>query len=197
MAELYYRSIKQYRAGQLAEAREGFRQVLGASSLPAPMKETAQTVPRPDRAGLHPEAGAVRLASAEVVCRRSGNPGTVPWRMEETECGRNQETERVLNRASNKARHGPAKAMARLQGPRKRAVLRAWSDNIGRLQRDRAGPETASRQDTRESAGNSRRSSSIAWMNGKRVPISVRAKAQCLKNGQESGPVVTYIILIS
>jgi predicted CXXCH cytochrome family protein len=43
VAELYYRSIKQYRAGQLVEAREGFRQVLGAGSLPEPMKETAQT----------------------------------------------------------------------------------------------------------------------------------------------------------
>lgn len=43
VAELYYRSIKQYRAGQLVEAREGFRQVLGAGSLPAPMKETAKT----------------------------------------------------------------------------------------------------------------------------------------------------------
>ena len=42
VAELYYSSIKQYRAGQLVEAREGFRQVLDAGSLPAPMKETAQ-----------------------------------------------------------------------------------------------------------------------------------------------------------
>ncbi len=42
VAELYYRSIKQYRAGQLVEAREGLRQVLEAGSLPAPMKETAQ-----------------------------------------------------------------------------------------------------------------------------------------------------------
>ncbi len=42
VAELYYRSLQQYRAGQLVEAREGFRQVLGASSLPAPIKETAQ-----------------------------------------------------------------------------------------------------------------------------------------------------------
>jgi predicted CXXCH cytochrome family protein len=42
VAEIYYSSIKQYRAGQLMEAREGFRQVLGADSLPAPMKETAQ-----------------------------------------------------------------------------------------------------------------------------------------------------------
>ena len=30
VAELYYRSIKQYRAGQLVEAREGLRQVLDA-----------------------------------------------------------------------------------------------------------------------------------------------------------------------
>jgi predicted CXXCH cytochrome family protein len=43
MAELYYRSIKQYHAGQIAEAREGFRQVLADSSIPRPMKETART----------------------------------------------------------------------------------------------------------------------------------------------------------
>ncbi len=42
-AELYYRSIKQYHAGQLMEAREGFHQVLRAGALPGPMKETAQT----------------------------------------------------------------------------------------------------------------------------------------------------------
>jgi len=42
-AELYYRSIKQYHAGQIAEAREGFRQVLADSSIPRPMKETART----------------------------------------------------------------------------------------------------------------------------------------------------------
>lgn len=43
VAELYYRSVKQYRAGQLLEARDGLRQVLGSGSLPAPMKDTAQT----------------------------------------------------------------------------------------------------------------------------------------------------------
>ncbi len=43
MAELYYRSIKLYRAGQVAEAREGFRQVLADNSIPRPMKETART----------------------------------------------------------------------------------------------------------------------------------------------------------
>jgi len=43
MAETYYRSIKQFHAGQFTEARDGFRQVLGASSLPRPMKDTAQT----------------------------------------------------------------------------------------------------------------------------------------------------------
>lgn len=43
VAEQYYRSVKQYRAGQLVEARAGFRQVLSAGSLPEPMKETAQT----------------------------------------------------------------------------------------------------------------------------------------------------------
>ncbi len=42
VAELYYRSIRQYHAGQLVEAREGFRQVLEAESLPGPVKETAQ-----------------------------------------------------------------------------------------------------------------------------------------------------------
>ena len=43
MADLYYRSIKQYHAGQVAEAREGFRRVLADSSTPRPMKETART----------------------------------------------------------------------------------------------------------------------------------------------------------
>jgi predicted CXXCH cytochrome family protein len=43
MAELYYRSIKLYHAGQVAEAREGFRQVLADRSIPGPMKETART----------------------------------------------------------------------------------------------------------------------------------------------------------
>ncbi len=42
VAELYYRSIQKYRDGELTEAREGFRQVLRAGSIPAPMKETAQ-----------------------------------------------------------------------------------------------------------------------------------------------------------
>jgi len=43
MAELYYRSLKQYHAGQVAEARTGFRQVLADGSIPRPMKETART----------------------------------------------------------------------------------------------------------------------------------------------------------
>ncbi len=43
MAELYYRSIKLYHAGQGAEAREGFRRVLADSSIPRPMKETARS----------------------------------------------------------------------------------------------------------------------------------------------------------
>jgi predicted CXXCH cytochrome family protein len=43
VAEIYYRSIKQYHAGQLAEAREGFRQVLETGALPGPMKDTVQT----------------------------------------------------------------------------------------------------------------------------------------------------------
>ncbi len=41
-ADLYYRSIKMYHAGQVAEAREGFRQVLADDSVPKPMKETAR-----------------------------------------------------------------------------------------------------------------------------------------------------------
>jgi predicted CXXCH cytochrome family protein len=43
LAETYFRSIRQYHAGQLAEAREGFRQVLETGTLPEPMKETVQT----------------------------------------------------------------------------------------------------------------------------------------------------------
>ncbi|MGE5193879.1 MAG: cytochrome c3 family protein, partial [Deltaproteobacteria bacterium] len=43
MAELYYHSIKLYHAGHVAEAREGFRQVLADHSIPGPMKETART----------------------------------------------------------------------------------------------------------------------------------------------------------
>jgi predicted CXXCH cytochrome family protein len=43
LAETYFRSIRQYQAGQLAEAREGFRQVLETGTLPEPMKETVQT----------------------------------------------------------------------------------------------------------------------------------------------------------
>ncbi|MCL5280210.1 MAG: cytochrome c3 family protein [Planctomycetes bacterium] len=43
IAELYYRSIKLYHAGQVAEAREGFRQVLADHFIPGPMKETART----------------------------------------------------------------------------------------------------------------------------------------------------------
>jgi predicted CXXCH cytochrome family protein len=40
-AELYYRSIRQYHAGRLREAREGFFQALKAGVLPDPMRETA------------------------------------------------------------------------------------------------------------------------------------------------------------
>ncbi len=43
IAELYYRSIKLYQAGQVAEAQEGFRQVLADNTSPRPMKETART----------------------------------------------------------------------------------------------------------------------------------------------------------
>lgn len=43
MAELYYRSIKLYHAGQVAEARKGFRQVLADNSIPRPMRETARS----------------------------------------------------------------------------------------------------------------------------------------------------------
>jgi len=42
VAEIYYRSINQYHAGQLAQARDGFRQILNDRSLPKPMKETVQ-----------------------------------------------------------------------------------------------------------------------------------------------------------
>lgn len=42
MTEIYYRSLQQYRAGQLAPAREGFRQVLQSGALPQPMRETAR-----------------------------------------------------------------------------------------------------------------------------------------------------------
>ncbi len=40
-AELYYRSIKQYHAGRLREAREGFFEALKTGLLPDPMRETA------------------------------------------------------------------------------------------------------------------------------------------------------------
>ncbi len=42
-AELYYRSIKQYHAGRLREAREGFFEALKTGLLPDPMRDTAQT----------------------------------------------------------------------------------------------------------------------------------------------------------
>lgn len=42
-AELYYRSIKQYHAGKLREAREGFFEALKTGLLPAPMRDTART----------------------------------------------------------------------------------------------------------------------------------------------------------
>jgi len=42
-ADLYYRSIKLYHGGQVAEAREGFRQVLADDSIPKPMRDTART----------------------------------------------------------------------------------------------------------------------------------------------------------
>ncbi len=40
IAELYYRSIKFYRAGQLEKAREGFIRVLESGLVPAPMAKT-------------------------------------------------------------------------------------------------------------------------------------------------------------
>jgi hypothetical protein len=40
-AELYYRSIKQYHAGQLRDAREGLFEALKTGLLPDPMRETA------------------------------------------------------------------------------------------------------------------------------------------------------------
>jgi predicted CXXCH cytochrome family protein len=41
-AALYYRSLKQYHAGQLPEAREGFLEALQTGLLPDPMRETAE-----------------------------------------------------------------------------------------------------------------------------------------------------------
>jgi len=43
IAEIYYRSIRQYHAGQFGEAREGFLQVLKSGSLPKPLRDTAQS----------------------------------------------------------------------------------------------------------------------------------------------------------
>ncbi len=42
-AELYYRSLQQYHAGRLREAREGFFEALKTGLLPDPMRDTAQT----------------------------------------------------------------------------------------------------------------------------------------------------------
>lgn len=42
VAELYYRSIKQYHAGQLREAREGLLETLQSGLLPPPMQETVR-----------------------------------------------------------------------------------------------------------------------------------------------------------
>jgi len=62
IADLYYRSIRQYHAGQLVEAREGFRQVLQAGSLPGPVKETAQDyLDRIERALVDPQQPGWRL----------------------------------------------------------------------------------------------------------------------------------------
>jgi hypothetical protein len=41
VAELYYRSLKQYHAGQLQEARDGFLEALRTGLLPDPMRQTA------------------------------------------------------------------------------------------------------------------------------------------------------------
>ncbi len=43
VAELYYRSIRLYHAGQFRQARAGFREVLMDDSLLGPMRQTAQT----------------------------------------------------------------------------------------------------------------------------------------------------------
>ncbi|MBN1359021.1 MAG: hypothetical protein JW993_00435 [Sedimentisphaerales bacterium] len=42
IAESYYLSIKLYRAGRLAEARQGFLDVLGSGLLPEPVKKTVE-----------------------------------------------------------------------------------------------------------------------------------------------------------
>jgi predicted CXXCH cytochrome family protein len=43
LAEIYYRSIQQYRAGEFVKARAGFLQVLKSGSLPQPMRDTVQS----------------------------------------------------------------------------------------------------------------------------------------------------------
>jgi predicted CXXCH cytochrome family protein len=43
IAEIYFRSIQQYHAGQLVKAREGFLEVLKSGSLPQPLRDTAQS----------------------------------------------------------------------------------------------------------------------------------------------------------
>lgn len=43
LAELYYRSIKLYRAGRLAEARQGFLEVLNGGPLLGPVEETVES----------------------------------------------------------------------------------------------------------------------------------------------------------
>ena len=43
IAEIYYRSIQQYHAGELVKAREGFLQVLKSVSLPQPLRDTVQS----------------------------------------------------------------------------------------------------------------------------------------------------------
>ncbi len=68
-AEIYYRSIKQYHAGQIAEAREGFRQVLADSSIPGPMKETARTYLERIEGNLAPP-GQPRVPNAESRVER-------------------------------------------------------------------------------------------------------------------------------
>jgi predicted CXXCH cytochrome family protein len=72
MAELYYRSIKLYHAGQVAEAREGFRQVLADHSIPRPMKETARTYLERIEGNLAPP-GQPGVPNAEF---RVGGPST-------------------------------------------------------------------------------------------------------------------------
>jgi predicted CXXCH cytochrome family protein len=78
-AELYYRSLKQYHAGQLPESREGFLEALHTGLLPDPMRETAQGYLQKIDEALQESRGLQRRS--EVVgegrwCRADSCPGT-------------------------------------------------------------------------------------------------------------------------